>query len=192
MAHKKDGKSKANQTATLQQKKDTNVSVTIKLVGKAAETPDIRNQVASEVVIQQQQITIDELLVRIVKLEERVIALEGGLASASHITSVLQEQLTAKTHELEMYSRRSCIVLTWLCKEGNENLNKLKEDVVETICETGISKEEIINNIDKLHRIGITDKNNTQNTIIKFKSHSFKKKFTLKEKQLNKDKPNHH
>ena len=133
-----------------------------------------RNHAASEVIIQQQQVTIDELLARIVKLEERVIVLEGGLASASHVTSVLQEQLTAKTDELEMYSRRSCVVLTGLCKEENENFNKLKEDVLETLCETGISKEEISNNIDKLHRIGKTIKNNTQNTIVKFKSHSFK------------------
>ena len=65
-----------------------------------------------EVVIQQQKATIDELLARIVKLEERAIALEGGLASASHVTSVLQEQLTAKTDELEMHSRRSYIALT--------------------------------------------------------------------------------
>ena len=137
-----------------------------KLAGKAAETPDSGNQAASEVVIQQQQITIDELLVRIVKLEERVIALEGGLASAGHVTSVFQEQLTAKTDELEMYSRRSCIALIGLCKEENENLNKLKEHAVETFCKTGISKEENINNIDKPHRIGKTDKNNTQNTII--------------------------
>ena len=79
-----------------------------------------------EVVIQQQKAAIDELLARIVKLEERAIALEGGLASASHVTSVLQEQLTAKTDELEMYSRRSCIVLTGTCKEENESLNKLK------------------------------------------------------------------
>ena len=135
------------------------------------------------VVIQQQQITRDKLLVRIVTLEERVIALEGGPASASHVTSVLQEQLTAKTDELEMYSRRSCIVLTGLCKEENENLNKLKEDVAETLCETGISKE-ITNNIDKLHRIGKTDKNRTQNTIIKFKSHSFKEKIYFKIKAI--------
>ena len=117
MVHKKNGKSKANQTTTLQQKNDANnVSTTIKLGGKAAaaEALDSRNHTASEVIIQQQQVTIDKLLARIVKLEERVIALEGGLASASHVTSVLQEQLTAKTDKLEMYSRRSCIVLTWL------------------------------------------------------------------------------
>ena len=119
MVHKKNGKSKANQTTTLQQKNDANnVSTAIKLGGKAeaaaAEALDSRNHTASEVIIQQQQVTIDELLARIVKLEERVIVLEGGLASASHVTSVLQEQLTAKTDELEMYSRRSCFVLTWL------------------------------------------------------------------------------
>ena len=86
-----------------------------------------------------------------------------------------------------MYSRRFCIVLTGLCKEEDKNLNKLTEDVVETLCKTVISKEEITNNIDKLHRIGKTDKNNMQNTIIKSKSRLFKKKFTLKEKQLNKE-----
>ena len=93
-----------------------------------------------------------------------------------------------------MYSRRSCIVLSGLCKEENENLNKLKEDVVETLCETGIFKEEITNNIDKLYRIGKTDKNNTQNTIKKFKSHSFKENICLKQKHLNKEmsKSNYH
>ena len=127
-------------------------------------------------------ITIDKLLVGLVKLEKCVIALEGQLASASHVTSVLHEQLTAKTVELEMYSRRSCIVFTGLCKEENKNLDKLKD--VETLCETGISKEEITNKIDKLHRIGKTNKNNMQDTIIEFKSHSFKEKNYFKRKAI--------
>ena len=46
------------------------------------------------------------------------------------------------------------------------------------------SKEEITNNIDKLHRIGKTDKNNMQNTIIKFKSHSFKEKIYFKRNEI--------
>ena len=93
-------------------------------------------------------LAIDELLVSVVRLEEPVIALEGELASASHVTPAFQENLTAKTDELEIYSRRSCIVLTGLCKEENENLNKLRKDVAETLCETRISKEEITNKID--------------------------------------------
>ena len=87
MAHKKNGKSKADQTTTWQQKNDANnVSATVKLAGKdevaaAAEAPDNSgNHAASEVIIQQQQVIIDELLARIVKLEKRVIVLEGVLA----------------------------------------------------------------------------------------------------------------
>ena len=118
MAHKKNGKSKANQTTTMQQKNDANnVSATIKLAGKAAaaaaavaEAPGSGNHATSEVIIQQQQVTIDDLLARIVKLEECVIAPEDRLASAGHVMSVLQEQLTAKTDELEIYSRRSCYI----------------------------------------------------------------------------------
>ena len=49
MAHKKNGKSKAiNQATILQQEKDTNVSATIKLPGKAAEMTDSGKQAASE------------------------------------------------------------------------------------------------------------------------------------------------
>ena len=63
-------------------------------------------------------------------------------------------------------------------------MNKLKEDVIETLSETRISKEEITNNIDKLHRIGKTDKNDMQNTIVKFKSHLFKEKIYFKRKAI--------
>ena len=75
MVHK-NGKPKANQTTTLQQKNDTNVSAASKLARKAAETPDNGDQAALEVVIQQQQITIVEMVVHIVKLEEHVKALD--------------------------------------------------------------------------------------------------------------------
>ena len=51
-----------------------------------------------------------------------------------------------------MSSRRPCIVLTELCKEENKNLNKLKKVVANTLSETGMSKEEITDNINKLHR----------------------------------------
>ena len=59
-----------------------------------------------------------------------------------------QKQMNQK-----FYSRKPCIVLTGLCKEENENLNKLRKDFVVTLSETGISKEEITRNTDILHRI---------------------------------------
>lgn len=75
---------------------DAKVSATTKLAVKSTEMPDNGNQLTLEVVIQQEQVTIDKLLAHIVKLEEPVTAPEGGLALGSHVTSVLQEQLTAK------------------------------------------------------------------------------------------------
>ena len=55
-----------------------------------------------QVVIKQQQVTTDKLLAHTVKLEECVTALEGGLAWASHVTSFFQEQLSAKSDQLQM------------------------------------------------------------------------------------------
>ena len=81
-----------------------------------------------------------------------------------------------------MYLRRPCIIFTGLSKQENEDLRKLKKDVVGTLSKTSISKDEIIKNIDKLHRIRKTNKNKTQNTIKKIKTHNF----ILNRKQLNK------
>lgn len=92
-----------------------------------------------QVVIQQQQVIIDKLLAHTVKLEERVAVLEGRLEWASHVTSILQEQLSAKSDELEMYSRRPCIVLTELSKEGKEDFNKLKKDFFVFLSEAGMN-----------------------------------------------------
>ena len=58
---------------------------------KVSETEDNENQAASKVVIQQKQVTIDKLLACTVKLEERVMALKGGLVSASHFTSIFRD-----------------------------------------------------------------------------------------------------
>ena len=41
-----------------------------------------------------------------------------------------------------------------------------------------------VKNIDKLHRIGKTEKNNTQNTILKIKPHTFKERIYLKRKSI--------
>lgn len=48
----------------------------------------------------------------------------------------------------------------------------------------GITKDEITKNIAKLRKIGKTDKNNTQNTILKFKTYSFKERIYFKMKAI--------
>ena len=72
-----------------------------------------------------------------------------------------------------MYSRRPCIVLSGLSKEENKGLNKLIE-YVHKLSETEVSKDKIT----KTFHTGLekTDKKNTHNTIIKFKTHSFQER----------------
>ena len=62
-------------------------------------------------------------------------------------------------------------------KEKNENMENLSETITDKLEQTGISKEELKTNIDKLHRTGpYQPSTNTQPVIVRFKSHSFKEK----------------
>ena len=62
-------------------------------------------------------------------------------------------------------------------KEKNENMENLSETIIDKLEQTGISKEELKTNIDKLHRAGpYQPSTNTQPVIVRFKSHSFKEK----------------
>ena len=92
MAHKKNGKSKANNQRIIKLPPCNRKMMSIfqpqlgsSKKAVAAEAPDTENQAVSEVVIQQQQLKIDKVVSRIVKSEERVTAYEDRLASACHV-----------------------------------------------------------------------------------------------------------
>ena len=75
------------------------------------------------------------------------------------------------------YSRRICFIVSDVKKERNENMENLAETINDKLEETGIPKEDLKTNIDKLHRTGsYQPSSNTQSVIVKLKSHSFKEK----------------
>ena len=56
-------------------------------------------------------------------------------------------------------------------------MENLAETINDKLEETGIPKEDLKTNIDKLHRTGsYQPSSNTQSVIVKLKSHSFKEK----------------
>ena len=62
-------------------------------------------------------------------------------------------------------------------KEKNENTENLTETMIDKLEQTGMPKEELKANIDKLHRTGpYQPSTSTQPVIVKFKTHSFKEK----------------
>ena len=93
-----------------------------------------------------------------------------------------------KANDLEAYSRRPCLIVSGVIKEKNENMENLTETIIDKLEQTGIPKEELKTNIDKLHRTGpYQPSTKTQPVIVRFKSHSFKEKIYSKRKNVNKN-----
>ena len=64
-------------------------------------------------------------------------------------------------------------------------MENLTETIIDKLGQTGIPKEELKTNINKLHRTGpYQPSTNTQTVIIKFKSHSFKEKIYNKREKM--------
>ena len=67
-------------------------------------------------------------------------------------------------------------------------MENLTGTILDKLEQTGIPREELKTNIDKLHRTGpCQPSTNTQPVIVKFKSHSFKEKIYNKRKNVNKN-----
>ena len=90
--------------------------------------------------------------------------------------------------DLEAYSRTPCLIVSGVKKEKNEKMENLTETIFDKLEQTGILKEELKTNIDKLHRTGpYQHSTNTQPVMVKFKSHNFKEKNYNTRKNVNKN-----
>ena len=108
--------------------------------------------------------------------------MEGKLA----VTETVSKLLGKKADDLEAHSRRPCLIVSGVKKEKNENMEDLTGTIIDKLKQTGIPKEELKTNIDKLHRTGpYQPSTNIQPVIVKFKCHSFKEKIYNKRKNIN-------
>ena len=109
---------------------------------------------------------------KISKLESKVSKLEGQVAIQTSIQFVrdrVTEELKLQLENLQQYTRRYSVVVSKVKKSANE-----KEEVKEILKEAASSTS--FDDVDKFHRIGPV-KNNEQDLIIRFKSHSAKESF---------------
>ena len=134
----------------------------------------------SEDIIRKQQKIIEELMERVRRLEGTVSAMEGELAVAQNVITLLSRQLV----ETDSYSQRSCMIVTGLRKPKNGKTNK--DDALNIISvvakEAGIDENDFRKHVDKIHPIGGA-KNGKQARIIKFTTHSFKEEVFLQHKR---------
>ena len=102
-----------------------------------------------------------------------------SVANAS-ATTKWAEKLIIKVDQLEMYTKNSCITLTELLKEKSKGFSNVKQNVVDTLSKTGLSKEKISTKYWQITQGSKNRQNKKQNTIIKFKAHSFKERNLFK------------
>ena len=111
-------------------------------------------ELISKASFNQKQLTVvNSIVSKVLQLEEKVQSLEGVLATSRHVSTMLQIQLDNQ----EAYSRRSCLVASGV--ESNLKLEELQTEIINIISETtNTEKNEVVNNIDKMHGIGSEEK----------------------------------
>ena len=102
--------------------------------------------------IQKQLAAIKALVSKVIQLEEKVQSLKGVLATSQHVSTMLQIQLENQV----VYSLRFCLVASGVDSHLKEE--ELHNEMVSIISQTtNTEKNEVIDNIDKLHGIGIEE-----------------------------------
>ena len=117
-------------------------------------------------------------------LESHIQLLEGKVAIQETVNNLLEQ----KIDDLEAYSRRPCTILSGIQKPKEETQENMKTSVLENLQKTGLQKEEIERNIDKLHQVGKSDhRTQTQLIIVKLRPIVSKTKSTTSKKSLQKE-----
>ena len=119
---------------------------------------------------------------RLGHFDSNIVVLESQLALANDLTDVLWKKLD----DQEQYSRRPCLVIEGVRSRENETEASLTNSVIDIIKSDLQLPGVTINDVDKCHRIGLTDNDGKQNIIIKFTKHSTATKIFRERRKLSK------
>ena len=114
-------------------------------------------------------------------LDSNIVAVESQLALANHVIDVLQEKLD----DQEQYSCRPCQVIEGIRSRKNETEASLTNSVIDIIKSDLQLSDVTVNDVNKCHRIGLTDNDGKQN-MIKFTKHTTATKVLRERRKLNK------
>ena len=123
---------------------------------------------------------VTELAARIINLEKTVESLQSELI----ITKNVNDILTNEVDDLQQYQRRQCIVIDGLQTAPNETMLQVTLKTENVLAQhLPLDPDEVVNQIDKRHRIGPLKDDGTQSAIVRFKSHSFREKAYVNRKK---------
>ena len=139
-----------------------------------------------------------ELFKKLKDLEERLAIAEAKnkqleyrmtkVESTNKILSKVNAELSKEVDRLDQYHRRSNVILKNMILPEEEQIPTLSKKVTKVLKDDLSISDSILNDIDKLHRVGKIKKNkkgkNTQDIIIRFKSHFARYTVMEKRKEL--------
>lgn len=116
------------------------------------------------------------------ELEKKIYLLEGKIdknTSLNFVRERVTDELKSQLTDLQQYTRRYSVVIAGVEKQNNES-----EEVKKVLKEA--KSVTTFNDVDKFHRVGPV-KNNKQDVIVRFKSHTAKENFYKNRKNVNKN-----
>ena len=135
---------------------------------------------SAQTTMKSQDEIVAELTARIAKLEKTVERLQSELV----ITKNVNDILTNEVDDLQQYQWRQCLVIDGLQATPNETISQVTQKAENALAQhLQLDPDEVVNQIDKCHRIGPLKDDGTQSTIVRFKSHSFREKACVNRKK---------
>ena len=124
---------------------------------------------------------VAELTARITSLEKTVERLRSELIITQNVNDILRNEVD----DLQQYQRQ-CIVIDGLQTAPNETILHVTQKAENVLAQhLRLDPDEVVNQIDKCHRIGKLKDGGTQSAIVIFKSHSFREKAYVNRKKCN-------
>ena len=125
---------------------------------------------ATQTTMKSQDEIVAELTARIANLEKTVEQLQSELV----ITKNVNNLLTNEVDDLQQYQWRQCIVIDGLQTTPNKTISQVTQKAENVLAQhLKLDPDEVVNQTDKCHHIGLFKDDDTQSTIVRFKSHSF-------------------
>ena len=123
---------------------------------------------------------VAELTAGIINLEKTVERLQSELIITKNVHNIL----TNEVDDQQQYQRRQCIVIDGLQTAPKETILQVTQKAENVLAQhLKLDPDEVLNQTDKCHCIGPLKDDDTQSTIIRFKSHSFREKAHVNRKK---------
>ena len=135
---------------------------------------------ATQTTMKLQDEIVAEFTASIANLKKTVERLQSELV----ITKNVNDILTNEVDDLQQYQWRQCIVIDGLETTPNKIISQVTQKAENAFAQLiKLDPDEVVNQINKCHRIVLHKDDGTHRTIVRFKSHSFREKAYVNRKK---------